>query len=75
MTGEQALSFARETWPNARVVTARKLHHCQYSTGDGRLCKRAILPDDSYIDPGEANPENAGGYGGYRYCLLHFEKS
>mgnify|MGYP001615881635 CR=1 FL=1 len=72
MTTREALAAARETWPYARLVTAKKLHHCIYANGPTGLCKRAILPGDQYIDPGESNPDSAGGFGGYRYCLIHF---
>jgi hypothetical protein len=52
---------------NAKIKTARKEGPCQYGGG----CKIRIKPGDKYIDPGESNPESAGGYGGYRYCMAH----
>ena len=69
---EVALAKARETWPAARIVTARKAHRCDYVRAGGINCMRMIRPGDAYIDPGESNPYRTGGLGGYRYCLAEF---
>ncbi len=61
---EIALNRARETWPGAILRTARKAAKC-----DNHVCRQPIQQHDRFIDPGDANPERAGGFGGYRYCL------
>ena len=37
----------------------------------GIRCSHIIEPGEQYFDPGDSNPESAGGYGGYRYCREH----
>jgi hypothetical protein len=59
---EAVAQHARSTWPAARTVQARKSHKCD-------KCGATIDKFALYIDPGDANPERAGGFGGYRYCL------
>ncbi len=58
------LKRAQETWPAALLRTARKNSKC-----DNHVCRQPILQHERYIDPGDANPERAGGFGGFRYCL------
>jgi hypothetical protein len=64
VTPNEALAQAKQTWPNARLRRARRGHIC-----DNNRCPEVIERGQQYIDPGEANPDNAGGFGGYRYCL------
>ena len=61
---DAALARARLTWPEARIRTARVEHRC-----DNHVCRRTIGAKEWYIDPGDSNPDSAGGFGGYRYCL------
>ena len=62
-----------DVWPSARIVRARKPHRSDYMLSGGKRCTGYISKGQSYIDPGEANPDNAGGFGCYRYCLMHNE--
>ena len=64
MAPNRALWEARETWPEAKLRQARKPHRC-----DNSVCRTAIAAGEQYIDPGDSNPDSAGGFGGYRYCL------
>lgn len=56
------LAQAKKTWPYAHFVTARKQYRCDN-------CPGVIAPGTQYLDPGDSNPDRAGGFGGYRYCL------
>lgn len=67
LTPQGALALARRTWPNATLRRARKDHICDNLI---RRCGMAILKGDYYIDPGDSNPSRAGGFGGYRYCVI-----
>jgi hypothetical protein len=60
-----ALERARETCPMAKLRKARKEHHC-----DNPTCKRPIAKREPYIDPGDSNPDCAGGFGGFRFCVI-----
>ena len=71
MPALNAVTIARKTWPSARLATARKTHRCDWQTGEG-LCTSWIKSGDIYVDPGDSNPDRVGGFGGYRYCLMHF---
>ena len=68
-----------ETWPapSGRIRIAQKYHSCDHKNAAwfqktrpfGRHCPRGIRAGEPYFDPGESNPHEAGGFGGYRYCL------
>jgi len=61
-------------WPEGKVRTARKQHRCDYIKRGGLRCAHVIAPGEHYFDPGDSNPESAGGFGGFRYCLNHPER-
>lgn len=61
---QAVLNRARETWPAAVLRTARRMAYC-----DNGPCAHEIQRHDQFIDPGEAHPYRAGGFGGMRFCL------
>jgi len=64
-----------KTWPNGQWRRkGRKACRCDFQFGGGIRCDHVIQSGEMYYDPGESNPENAGGFGGYRYCSIHGEK-
>jgi len=62
MTTTEIALEARKVWPDAKLSVSRKDSRCDN-------CGHAIPKGDGYINPGEANPDRAGGFGCYRYCL------
>jgi hypothetical protein len=58
-----------QVWPQGKLRTARKSHRCDYSMGGGFRCKHVIEKKELYFDPGDSNPDSAGGFGNFRYCL------
>lgn len=59
---------------NGHIRFARKRGKCDYILGGGISCSRIIEKGDQYFDPGESNPDCAGGFGGYRFCQEHFKR-
>jgi len=69
----------KKIWPLGQWRMARKPGRCDYIGGktglQGCCCTHVIQKGERYFDPGEANPDSAGGFGGYRYCQEHFNET
>ncbi len=55
-----------KTWPGGTFSIAMKDTKCDFKKG----CNRGIKAGEPYSNPGDANPDHAGGFGYYRFCLV-----
>lgn len=60
-------------YPNGKFRRARKDHRCDYGP-PARPCPTTIRRGELYFDPLESNPDRAGGFGGFRFCINHWPK-